>query len=142
MKYDPQLHHRRSIRLKDYDYAQAGAYFITLCCQDKAHLFGEIQNGEMLLNEYGKIAHNEWLETPGIRKNVELDVFVIMPNHLHGILILTNRRGECNSPHPRSAIRLMMISGSIPTKIRAYAIRPYSRRQILSGRLYAGINLR
>jgi len=60
-------------------------------------LFGDVVNGEMVLNEYGTIACNEWLNTPNIRKNVELDVFVIMPNHMHGIIIL-NGRGELHSP--------------------------------------------
>lgn len=99
MEYSPHIHHRRSIRLKGYDYAQAGAYFITICCQDRAHLFGEVTDGKMKLNPYGMIAHNEWLKTPEIRKNAELDVFVIMPNHIHGIIILNNiGRGESHSP--------------------------------------------
>jgi putative transposase len=97
MTYNPNIHHRRSIRLKGYDYSRAGAYYITICCQDRACLFGKITHGEMMLNEYGTIAYNEWLNTPNIRKNVELDVFVIMPNHMHGIIIL-NGRGELHSP--------------------------------------------
>lgn len=99
MNYNPQIHHRRSIRLKAYDYSQAGLYFITICVQDKLYLFGKVEKGEMVLNEYGKIAYNEWLKTPEIRNNVELDVFVVMPNHIHGIIILTDaRRGELHSP--------------------------------------------
>ena len=61
VKYNPDIHHRRSIRLKGYDYAQAGLYFITICCEDKICLFGHIENGEMILNEYGEIAFNEWI---------------------------------------------------------------------------------
>src|SRR5450759_2947031 len=97
MCYNPNIHNRRSIRLKGYDYSQAGLYFITICCFNRECLFGDVVNGEMVLNEYGTIACNEWLNTPNIRKNVELDVFVIMPNHMHGIIIL-NRRGELHSP--------------------------------------------
>ena len=97
MCYNPNIHNRRSIRLKGYDYSQAGLYFITICCCNHVCLFGDVVNGEMVLNEYGTIACNEWLNTPNIRKNVELDVFVIMPNHLHGIIIL-NGRGELHSP--------------------------------------------
>ena len=97
MCYNPNIHNRRSIRLKGYDYSQAGLYFITICCFNRELLFGDVVNGEMVLNEYGTIACNEWLNTPNIRKNVELDVFVIMPNHLHGIIIL-NGRGELHSP--------------------------------------------
>lgn len=96
MSYNPKKHHRKSIRLKGYDYSQEGAYFITICCQDRACLFGKITNGEMILNEMGIIAHNEWIKTTEIRQNVKLDVFVIMPNHIHGIIVLG--RGESNSP--------------------------------------------
>jgi len=101
LKYNPNIHHRRSIRLKGYDYAQAGFYFITICCQERACLFGEIQNGEMLLNEYGTIAHNEWIKTHEIRTNVELGEFVIMPNHIHGIIKIMDigGRGELHSPN-------------------------------------------
>jgi putative transposase len=98
MSYIPYIHNRRSIRLKGYDYSQAGLYFITICCYNRECLFGDVVNGEMVLNEYGTIACNEWLNTPNIRKKVELDVFVIMPNHMHGIIIL-NGRGELHSPN-------------------------------------------
>jgi REP element-mobilizing transposase RayT len=102
-KYNPHIHHRKSIRLKGYDYSQAGLYFITICCQDRACLFGEIivgANGirpEMKLNKYGEIAYNEWMKTPEIRNNVQLGEFVIMPNHIHGIIRLLGR-GELHSP--------------------------------------------
>jgi len=101
MKYNPQIHNRRSVRLKEYDYSQQGLYFITICCYEKACLFGEIINGEMMLNVYGKIAYTEWLHTTKIRSNVELDVFVIMPNHVHGIIIIKNdddSRGVLHTP--------------------------------------------
>jgi len=90
MTYNPAKHHRRSIRLKGYDYSQTGLYFITICCQDRICRFGHIENGEMMLNEYGQIAHNEWAKLPERFPNVELDVFQIMPNHTHGIIILTD----------------------------------------------------
>ncbi|MDQ5929218.1 MAG: REP-associated tyrosine transposase, partial [Bacteroidota bacterium] len=86
--YNPKIHHRRSIRLKGYDYSQSGAYFITICCQDMKHRFGEIENGEMILNEYGKIAYKEWENLTDRFANVALDVFQIMPNHIHGIVVL------------------------------------------------------
>lgn len=88
--FNPQIHHRRSIRLKGYDYAQAGAYFVTICCQDRQHRFGKIQNGEMILNELGEIAYREWLNLPTRFPNAELDVFQVMPNHFHAILVLKN----------------------------------------------------
>ena len=87
-KYNPNIHHRRSIRLKGYDYSMAGLYFITICCQNRAYFFGEIRDGQMALNDYGKIAFEEWLKLPRRFKNFELDVFQIMPNHMHGIIIL------------------------------------------------------
>ena len=97
MAYNPIKHHRRSIRLKGYDYAQAGLYFITICTQNRVCLFGDVINGEMILNQYGQIAYNEWLKTPQIRNNVELGDFVIMPNHIHVIIRLLCR-GELHSP--------------------------------------------
>ncbi|MDR2595037.1 MAG: hypothetical protein LBC87_09745 [Fibromonadaceae bacterium] len=60
MKYNSDLHHRHSIRLQNYDYANTGAYFVTMCCQNRVNYFGEIENEKMILNEYGDIAHNEW----------------------------------------------------------------------------------
>ena len=89
MKYNPKIHHRRSIRLKGYDYSRAGAYFITICCQDRKCRFGEIENDEMILNKYGIIAYDEWVKLPARFPNFELDVFQIMPNHMHGIIVLT-----------------------------------------------------
>jgi putative transposase len=100
MNYDPNIHHRRSIRLEGYDYSQEGLYFVTICTEKRDCLFGDIFNGEMVLNEMGMIAYHEWLETPVIRKNVGLDVFVVMPNHIHGIIIIKEAGcgGELNSP--------------------------------------------
>jgi REP element-mobilizing transposase RayT len=89
-KYNSQIHHRRSIRLKGYDYSQAGLYFVTICTQDRIFRFGNIVNGEMFLNEFGQIAHNEWLKLPERFPNVEYDVFQIMPNHVHGIILLVD----------------------------------------------------
>lgn len=88
-KYNPNIHHRRSIRLKGYDYSQAGLYFITICCQGRICRFGYVEKGEMILNEYGKIAYDEWIKLSERFKNFELDVFQIMPNHIHGIIALT-----------------------------------------------------
>lgn len=77
---------RRSIRLKNYDYGKAGFYFITLVCKERRQLFGEIQNGIMCLNPYGWLAYNEWIKTEAIRPNISLGEFIIMPNHMHGII--------------------------------------------------------
>jgi putative transposase len=83
-----RFRNRQSIRLRHRDYTQPGACFITLCVYDREYLFGEIINGKMLLNEYGKIADNCWRKIPDIRSNVNLDEFIVMPNHIHGIIIL------------------------------------------------------
>ncbi|MEO7486141.1 MAG: transposase [Ferruginibacter sp.] len=92
-KYNPQIHHRRSVRLKGYDYSQAGLYFITICCQDRKCRFGKIENGEMILNELGTIAYNEWIKLVERFTSFELDVFQIMPNHMHGIILLNDVAG-------------------------------------------------
>jgi len=89
-KYNPQIHHRKSIRLKGFDYSQHGLYFITICCQNKECRFGQIENNKMILNKYGIIAYNEWVKLPIRFRNCELDVFQIMPNHMHGIIVLND----------------------------------------------------
>ena len=90
MKYNPQIHHRRSIRLQGYDYSQNGAYFITLCTHNRECLFGQIQNGQMILNEYGKMVEQCWNNLSNHYDNIELDAYVIMPNHFHGIILITD----------------------------------------------------
>ncbi len=87
-KFDPQKHHRRSIRVKGYDYASNGAYYITIVTYHRDLLFGEIVNGEMILNTLGKIADECWRAIPEHFPNVELGKHVIMPNHAHGIIAI------------------------------------------------------
>lgn len=84
------MHHRRSIRLCGYDYAQAGAYFVTICARDKACLFGDVVEGEMRLGDAGRIVDNTWNDLPHHYVQVDLDAFVIMPNHIHGIIVINN----------------------------------------------------
>lgn len=93
--YSPGIHHRKSIRLKGYDYAKAGAYFITICVQNRECLFGEIADGEMQLNDAGTIAANCWDEIPKHFPNVILDQCIIMPNHVHGIIVITKSVPIC-----------------------------------------------
>jgi len=81
-------HHRRSIRIKGYDYSQVGAYFVTICTHNRACLFGEVVAGEMRLNDAGRIVHGVWNDLPNHYPYVELDAFVVMPNHVHGIIII------------------------------------------------------
>ena len=80
--------YRKHIRLKNYDYSNSGWYFVTICTNFHKTVFGKIIDGEMILNKNGKIVEEEWLKTEIVRSNVKLDSFIIMPNHLHGILIL------------------------------------------------------
>ncbi len=89
-KYNPQIHHRRSIRLKGYDYSQAGLYYITICCQDRACLFGDITDRKMILNDAGKMVETQWLDLTTRFPNIVLHEYVVMPNHFHAILEITN----------------------------------------------------
>jgi len=88
MKYDPEKHHRRSIRLKNYDYASSGTYFVTIVTHGRQCLFGQIVDGQMRLNECGEIVRDEWFASIKIRNEITLfeNEFVIMPNHIHGIV--------------------------------------------------------
>jgi len=93
--FNPELHHRRSIRLKNRDYSESGYYFITICCYNRACLFGKIVDNEMILNDYGQIARDEWIKSSSIRGEIELDEFVVMPNHFHAIVkIVNDGRGD------------------------------------------------
>ncbi len=89
MKYNSDIHHRRSIRLKDYDYSQMGLYFITFCTQNRLCLFGEIVDRNMVLNESGKIAEKCLLAIPDHFPHSKLDQFIVMPNHIHCIIEIT-----------------------------------------------------
>ena len=98
MKYNPQKHHRRSIRLKEYDYSQPGAYFITMVTHQRACLFGNIVHGEMQLSPMGQIAEEHWRLIPEHFPHVELGAYVVMPNHVHGIIIIHPNGLAANSP--------------------------------------------
>ena len=84
--FNSTIHHRRSIRLKGYDYSQSGLYFITICTQNQACLFGEINDAEMILNEAGIMLDNKWLELKNRYPNIDLYEYIVMPNHFHGII--------------------------------------------------------
>ena len=86
-------HHRRSIRLREYDYSRAGAYFVTICSWERECRFGEVVDGEMRLNGEGEIIREEWLRTEIVRKEVELGEYVVMPNHVHGIVRIIDTVG-------------------------------------------------
>jgi REP element-mobilizing transposase RayT len=88
MKTNFENHRRQSIRLREYDYRQAGAYFITIVAHDRTMLFGEITGGETRLNEFGRIVERSWADLPEHYFGVQCDAFVVMPNHIHGIIVL------------------------------------------------------
>lgn len=86
MSYNPEIHQRQSIRLKAYDYSQPGWYFLTLCTHDRRPIFGHVAGGKMILNNGGQVAHQCWLEIPDHFPQSVLDEFVVMPDHVHGII--------------------------------------------------------
>ena len=89
---------RKNTRLKNYDYANPGLYFITLCCKDMACLFGNISDGKFYPNAAGKIVYDSWLESEQVRKDISLHEFVIMPNHFHAIVEIKDCRGSLSEP--------------------------------------------
>ena len=100
--FNPKIHNRRSIRLKGYDYSQAGLYFLTICTQNKECLFGDINHGEMLLNDAGIMIENEWLELQNRYQNIDLHEYIVMPNHVHGIIqIVGANRGQPQRGQPQ-----------------------------------------
>ncbi len=93
-----KLPQRKSIRLNDYDYSSTGLYFITICTQDKQNRFGTIKNNCIIINEYGQIAHDEWIKLKNRFKNIKLHEFIIIPNHIHGIIEILVRAGSTGNP--------------------------------------------
>lgn len=96
MKYNLDVHQRCSIRIKNYDYSQAGAYFITLCIQNRECLLDEIIDGKMQLSPSGENVFLQWINLSQRFSGLELDEFVVMPNYLHAIISLTLRAGHNN----------------------------------------------
>ena len=91
MNVNQNIHRRRSIRLQDFDYARTGAYFVTICTRERACLFGEVVGGDMRLNDDGKAVEACWLAIPTHFPSVHLDAIVVMPNHVHGIVVIADR---------------------------------------------------
>jgi putative transposase len=93
MKYDPALHHRRSIRLKEYDYASPGAYFVTICVQNRECMLGEVVDGHMALSDEGRLVDQFWPMVADHFAGVAIDVRVTMPNHVHAIVVIGGGKG-------------------------------------------------
>jgi len=139
-QYNPTIHHRHSIRLQGYDYSQAGAYFITICTQNRERLFGEIADGEMKMNDAGQMVQTVWDEMPNRFDGLELDRFVVMPNHIHGVIVLP-RRGEscirpCICPIIPPGIHSNPPNGYSTDHGGEYKIRPYGTLPGTVGRIF------
>ena len=102
MQLKPRRPRRRATRLRDYDYGQTGGYFVTICAQDQECLFGRIIGGRLQLSKIGKIVAKCWNRIPKHFLSVELDVCVVMPNHIHGIIVLGTRAARFPCPSTRS----------------------------------------
>jgi len=111
------MQNRKPTRLKKYDYSQDGYYFVTVCVQDMKRVFGDIKNSAMALNECGEIAKTMWLEIPQHFENIQLDKFTIMPNHIHGIIIIDN--DNVGNGHARS-LQMKRQHQTLPVVVGAF----------------------
>ncbi|HHT9120528.1 MAG TPA: transposase [Candidatus Hypogeohydataceae bacterium YC41] len=102
MKHDTEKHYRRSVRLKEYDYSAKGSYFVTICTKEKKYLLGDVVNGEMILSGIGEIVKQCWIGISNHFSHVQLDKYVILPNHVHGIIVIVGDVGVENiEPYKR-----------------------------------------
>ena len=116
MKYNPDIHHRKSIRLKEYDYSENGVYFVTICVQNRECRFGKIKESKMILNEAGEMVKKWWDKLEEKFPNIRLDAFIVMPNHVHGIFIIENCRGApCGYPIHSQELNTGQPQGIAPT---------------------------
>jgi REP element-mobilizing transposase RayT len=126
LKDNSEKHQRRSIRLSEYDYSFPNWYYITICTNERRNLFGSVKNGKMILNKFGNVVEGEWIRTKEARKYVDLDYYVIMPNHLHGIIIIEqsieNGRGELNSPTKDNSGRMQYAPTNIKFKSPSHTL--------------------
>ena len=122
MSYHPEEDHRRSIRLLGYDYSQPGAYFVTICTQGRVCLFGEVVDEDVRLSRFGLIVADCWENFSDHFASVDPDKFLVMPNHIHGVLnIVQNRRGTaCRAPTVRAQLFGQSRRHSLPTIIRSF----------------------
>ena len=119
-KYNPNIHRRRSIRLKGYDYSQKGLYFVTICTQNRECLFGEIIENKINLNIAGKMVENIWLEIPQIFPDTKLHEYIIMPNHFHAIVEITTQ--NIKTPVGAHSISARNNAHSISARNNAHSI--------------------
>ena len=108
---------RRSMRLRHYDYSQGGVYFVTICTYRFKHLFGQVVAGNVQLNHLGRLVKEEWLKTATVRPTVDVDLFVVMPNHLHGLLFISDSQ-VVRAPAGGATIRANSL-GSIIAQVKS-----------------------
>jgi REP element-mobilizing transposase RayT len=131
---DSRIHHRRSIRLHGFDYRSTGAYFVTICTHERACYFGNIEQHEAQLNEWCDIANQCWYAIPEHFPYIELDEFIIMPNHIHGILWITDARAQYIAPQPdvRAQYIAPQPNASFPNAPSDIAPQPDVRAQYIA----------
>jgi len=144
MIYDPSIHHRRSLRLQGYDYSKEGAYFVTVCTRNRKCLFGNITDKEMTLNDAGRMIRSIWQEFPERFPNIDVDKFIIMPNHIHAVFVIictgTGKSEPCVHNHdgpngtlPDTVGRILQAYKSITTDeyikgVRQWGWEPFNRK--------------
>lgn len=106
---------RKPTRLREYDYSENGAYFVTICTNKKMHLFGEIKNAEMILNNLGIIVNNEILKIKSYYSNIQIDKYTIMPNHIHMIIVISDAEGI--NPFPTKKYDISNVVGKFKAGI-------------------------
>lgn len=124
-KFDPKIHHRKSIRLAGWDYSQAGVYFVTVVTWQRDCLFGDVVGGEMRLNDFGEIADECWRAIPEHFPHVELGAYVVMPNHVHGIILINEVGAQhCCAPtldgKNENRRKINVKPGSLGAIVRSY----------------------
>ena len=140
MKSDPEIHQRKSIRLKDFDYSQAGGYFVTVVTFRREYLFGEVAGGEMQLNALGRIVRAEWFRSVKTRKEIRLfaDEFVVMPNHIHGIVWIDIDSVGADGVRPVEGIQSTRVDDFTGDIIKATRRVPLQRKPKSLGSFIAG----
>ena len=133
MKYDPDIHSRRSIRLKGYDYSQAGAYFVTICTQNQECFFGEIVDGNMVLNDAGRMVQTVWDELPQYYPGVDVDMFQIMPNHIHGIVVFIGDVGAGPRARPDDIGQPQGVAPTMSLPDIAHRFKSFTTKSYIDG---------
>lgn len=143
MPFDPNIHHRRTIRLKEYDYSQNGLYYVTICTKDRECLFGEIADGKMNVNVYGEILESVWNGLPSHYPNVVLHEHIVMPDHFHAIIQIDNENVGCSNVG--ASFKPAPTNGQPPTKhglpeiVRAF--KTFSSQKINDLRQTQGVSV-